>query len=85
MGAARLGRTMFTVEHEFDASVVTLVDEGASPLREDVTIAVFAECVTVTQYDPRADRDVTITLSLLQARDLGAALNVPEGSYRLGK
>lgn len=76
---------MFTVEHEFDASVVTLVDDGEVPLREDVNIAVFDDCVTVTQYDAHADSDVTITLSLAQARDLGAAFNVPEGSYRLRK
>ena len=76
---------MFTVEHEFDASVVTLVDDAQAPLREDVAIAVFDDCITVTQYDPRTDRDVTITLSLSQARDLGAALDVPEGSYRLRK
>ena len=29
---------MFTIEHEFDATVITLVDEGASPLREDVPL-----------------------------------------------
>lgn len=74
---------MFTIEHEFDASVVTLVDEGAAPLREDVAIAVFEDCVTVTQFDERTNREMTITLSLSQAKDLGAALNLPEGSYRL--
>ena len=29
---------MFTIEHEFDATVITLVDEGEAPLREDATI-----------------------------------------------
>jgi hypothetical protein len=49
---------MFTIEHEFDATVITLVDEGENgqPLLEDVAIAAFAECVTITQYDPRTDR-----------------------------
>ena len=74
---------MFTIEHEFDASVVTLVDEGNVPLREDVTIAVFEDRITITQFDAAADGDVVISLSLAQARDLGAALNLPEGSYRL--
>ena len=48
---------MFTIEHEFDATVITLVDEGENgqPLLEDVAIAAFAECVTITQYDPRTD------------------------------
>ncbi|MGB0506208.1 MAG: hypothetical protein ACPGGK_08425 [Pikeienuella sp.] len=76
---------MFTVEHEFDASVVTLVDEGETPLKDDVVITVFDDCITVTQHDNRTDRTATITLSLTQARDLQAALNLPEGSYRLTK
>ena len=74
---------MFTVEHEFDASVVTLVDEGAAHLQEDVVITVFEDCVTVRQHDARTDREQVVTLSLRQARDLQAALNLPEGSYRL--
>ena len=40
---------MFIVEHEFDATVVTLVDEGAKPLLEDVVVSSFEECVTVEQ------------------------------------
>ncbi|WP_291730740.1 hypothetical protein [Leisingera sp. F5] len=74
---------MFTIEHEFDSTVITLVDEDGTPLTEDVTINSFAECVTVEQYDPRTDKVQTITLSHLQVRDLAAALDLPEGVYRL--
>ncbi|MFY0309784.1 hypothetical protein ACFMBG_07780 [Leisingera sp. D0M16] len=74
---------MFTIEHEFDSTVITLVDEGGAPLAEDVTINSFAECVTVEQYDPRTDSVQKITLSHLQVRDLAAALDLPEGVYRL--
>lgn len=74
---------MFTIEHEFDATVITLIDEGASHLQEDVTIAAFEDCVTVTQIDPRSDEPVVVTLSLSQVRDLAAALDLPEGSYRI--
>ncbi len=77
---------MFTIEHDFDATVITLVDEGTDkgiPLQEDLVINAFEDCVTVTQYDPREDREQRITLSLAQLRDLGAALNLPEGVYRL--
>ncbi|MCA0871249.1 hypothetical protein LCL97_10445 [Seohaeicola saemankumensis] len=74
---------MFTIEHEFDATVITLVDEGEAPLLEDVTINSFAECVTLEQYDPRTDRVQTVTLSPEQLRDLAAALDLPEGVYRL--
>ncbi|UWQ50805.1 hypothetical protein K3722_05070 [Leisingera caerulea] len=74
---------MFTIEHEFDSTVITLVDEGGAPLTEDVTINSFEECVTVEQYDPRTDSVQKITLSHLQVRDLAAALDLPEGVYRL--
>jgi len=73
---------MFTIEHEFDATVITLIDEGAAPLGEDITIAAFASCVTLEQYDPRTDTVSKITLSPAQLRDLQAALDLPEGSYR---
>ena len=74
---------MFTIEHEFDATVITLVDEGAAPLQEDVIVNSFAECVTVEQFDPRLDMVVKVTLSPEQLRDLAAALDLPEGVYRL--
>lgn len=74
---------MFTIEHEFDATVVTLVDEGSEHLTDDLTINVFEDCVTLEQHDTRTDRTQTITLSMSQVRDLGAALNLPEGVYRL--
>lgn len=74
---------MFTIEHEFDATVITLIDEGRLPLQEDVTINSFAECVTLEQLDPRTDRIQKITLSPEQLRDLAAALDLPEGVYRL--
>ncbi|UWP92571.1 hypothetical protein K3X13_01500 [Aliiroseovarius crassostreae] len=73
---------MFTIEHEFDATVVTLVDEGETPLKEDVTITAFASCVTVEQWDPRTDEVQKITLSMTQITDLVAALDLPEGIYR---
>lgn len=74
---------MFSIEHEFDATVVTLIDEGDTPLQEDVTINSFAECVTVEQFDARTDRVNKITLSPEMLRDLAAALDLPEGVYQL--
>lgn len=73
---------MFSVEHDFDATVVTLVDEGAAPLQEDVVISNFEDCVTVEQHDPRTDRMQKITLSISQMRDLIAAVDMPEGVFR---
>lgn len=74
---------MFTIEHGFDASVVTLVDEGEKPLKEDVTVTIFDDMINISQFDERRGEVVTITLSLSQARDMGAALDLPEGVYRL--
>ena len=74
---------MFSIEHDFDATVITLVDEGSRHLEEDVTIQAFEECVTVEQYDPRLDQVVKIVMSMKQVRELAAALNLPEGVYRL--
>jgi hypothetical protein len=73
---------MFTIEHEFDATIVTLVDDGERPLQEDVTISAFASCVTLEQYDARLDVVQKVTLSMAQLRDLQAALDLPEGSYQ---
>jgi len=73
---------MFTIEHEFDATVVVLVDDAAQHRQEDVTITAFEDCVTIEQLDERTDRVQKITLSLAQVADLTAALNLPEGVYR---
>lgn len=72
---------MFSIEHEFDTTIVTLVDEGQAPLTEDVTINAFEECITLEQYDARTDTVQKITLSMGQVKDLAAALNLPEGIY----
>ncbi len=74
---------MFTIEHDFDATVITLIDEGQTPLQEDVTINAFDDCVTVEQLDPRTGEAMRMTLSLAQVHDLAAALNLPEGIYRI--
>lgn len=76
---------MFTIEHDYDATVVTLVDEGQAPLQEDVIVNAFDDCVTVSQFDPRTQAMVRLTLSLTQLRDLEAALDLPEGIYQLRK
>jgi hypothetical protein len=74
---------MFTIEHEFDATVITLVDDGAAPLNEDAIVNAFDDCITIEQVDTRTDMVVRITLSLTKVRDLAAALDLPEGIYHL--
>jgi len=74
-------KAMFTIEHEFDHTAITLIDEGEEPRAEDATILAFEDCVVVEQIDPMLDEPVRITFSLSQIRDLMAALNLPEGVY----
>jgi hypothetical protein len=81
VASARYDSGMFSIEHEFDSTVVTLVDEGEGPLQEDVIVNGFEECITVEQYDPRTDRVNKITFSMSQMRDLAAAISLPEGVY----
>ena len=72
---------MFSIEHEFDSTVITLVDEGAAQLQEDLIINSFSECITIEQYDARTDKINKITFSMAQLKDLSAAINLPEGVY----
>ena len=76
---------MFTIEHDFDATVITLVDEGEQHLQEDVTINAFEECITIEQLDPMTDRVQTVTLSMRQMEELALALDLPEGVYRTAR
>ena len=73
---------MFTIEHDFDATIITLVDEDTTPLREDVVIHAHDDHITVEQWLPEEDVVVRITLSPSQLADLAAALDLPEGVYQ---
>ena len=72
---------MFSIEHEFDSTIITLVDEGTAQLQEDLIINNFSECLTIEQYDVRTDKINKITFSMAQIKDLSAAINLPEGVY----
>lgn len=73
---------MFSIEHDFDATVITLIDEGSAPLEEDVTVTAFEDGVVLEQLDPRSEDVQRIVLSHTMLRDLAAALNLPEGLYQ---
>ena len=47
---------MFTIEHEFDATVITLIDESDAPLREDVTVSAFDPPAIRAAFDTPAIR-----------------------------
>ena len=72
---------MFSIEHEFDCTVITILDEGSKQLKEDITVTNFEERTTLEQYDPISDRINKITFSNSQISDLVAAIKLPEGLY----
>lgn len=72
---------MFTIEHEFDCTVVTLMDEGDGFLQEDVVINGFEDCITIQQFDPTTNGMQKVTMSITQMKDLAAAISLPEGIY----
>lgn len=76
-----MGAAMFTIEHGFDATVITLVDEGPAPLQEDVTVTARDDAITLAQEGPGGTR-VELVLSAVQLRELALALDLPEGLYR---
>lgn len=76
---------MLSIEHEFEATIITLVDEGESPLQEDVIVAAYDDRVTFTQYDGESETPMRVTLSAVQVEELLAALDLPEGVYRRGE
>ena len=72
---------MFSIEHKFDFTVITILDEGSKKLTEDITVANFEECITLEQYEPINDCINKITFSNSQISDLAAAIKLPEGFY----
>ncbi|WP_022706529.1 MULTISPECIES: hypothetical protein [Paracoccus] len=77
---------MFTIEHDFDATVITLIDEAepnTRPLNEDVVILNFDDRVVVEQMSHDGSEVVRVTFTMQQLSELRLALNLPEGNYRL--
>ncbi len=72
---------MFTIEHEFDATVITLVDDVAIHREEDVRIALQEDQTVIEQLDDSTGAVKRITLSPAQLSDLLASVHLPEGAY----
>ena len=72
---------MFTIEHDFDATTVTIVDDRNAPQQEDIVIHIFEDGVTIEQFDARSGGVQKVSVSMEQLADLRAALDQPEGVY----
>lgn len=72
---------MFSVEHKFETTTVTLMDEGSADLREDVIFDLHANGARIEQLDPVTGALKIIDLSAEQIESLLAAVDAPEGVY----
>ena len=73
---------MFTIEHGFEATSITLIDDTVGALLEDVFIKSYEDRIVIEQWDATRNRMHGITRSMNQAHDLAAALDLPEGIYQ---
>lgn len=79
---------MFTIEHDFDATVITLIDEaeaGSRPLNEDVVILSFDDRIVIEQMSPEGSDVARVVFTMEQLAELRVALDLPEGNYRLSR
>ena len=70
---------MFTIETEFDYTVITTLDEEDS--FEDVEVVLDAEVVYIAQALPDSSTRHIIELTYQQFMDIVAALDLPDGAY----
>lgn len=72
---------MFSVEHEFDSTTVTVLDDGGE--EEDVAVILFDDVVYIRQYYEDTDMAAIISMTPKMFAELISAWNSPEGSYIL--
>ena len=70
---------MFSVEHEFDSTTVTILDDGGE--QEDVAVILFDDLVYIRQYVEDTDLASIITMTPKMYKELMAAWNQHEGSF----
>ena len=70
---------MFTVEEEFDESIVTILDNDGK--YEDVTMYFSENGVYITQYNEQTDKDTIIELSSEMWETMIEAYNRSNGTY----
>ena len=71
---------MFTVEHEYDYTSITTLDEEGN--FEDVEVFLDAEVVYLCQEIRDTEVRQVLELSYQQLTDIVASMNLPEGAYR---
>lgn len=74
---------MITIEHEFDNTTVTLLDDGGE--YEDVSVVLFDDVVYIQQYYENTDKSAVIAMTPKMWSVLIASMNLPEGTYQIKK
>ena len=73
---------MFTVELEYDYALIRTLDE--QDRHEDVEVVIGDEGeVFILQFNESTQKNSVIAMSLQQLVDLYAAMESPEGAFRL--
>lgn len=72
---------MFTVEMEFDETVVTVVDDTGKV--DDIKIHLAEDVVYFRQYNSVTERDELIQITPEMWREMTAAFDSPEGAFVL--
>jgi len=70
---------MLTVEHDYDYTVITTLDETAS--YEDVEVVIDDATVFIAQYVEETSSRQVLELSYQQLIDIMMAIDLPEGAY----
>ena len=77
-------RTLFTVEFEKDSAVITVLSEDGS--QEDVEVIIGEDdTVFIRQSQEYESGFDVIVMNWQQLRDIAAAINSPEGFFKLQK
>lgn len=72
---------MYTVEHEFDATIITVLDEAG--IYEDVEVVLDEETVYMRQWDEDLGKYEMLILSYQQFLDIAASLHSKEGMFKV--
>jgi hypothetical protein len=70
---------MFSVEHEFDNTTVTILDDSGE--QEDVAVILFDDVVYIRQYVEDTELASVVTLTPKMFAELIEAYNRGEGSF----
>ena len=70
---------MFSVEHEFDNTTITVLDDGGE--QEDVAVILFDDLVYIRQYVEDTELASVVTMTPKMFAEMIEAYNRGEGSF----